>query len=202
VRTSLKIHRIFIIRSKIHRIFIIRSGQMASLPRKRNKHASCSHFRIKALWMTMIEASPAEHWPIGKLSRLTGISVEAIRYYERIEILPKPTRNGSGRRVYGAADLRFLVSIRRAREIGFSLEEIRALLRLGQCSRASCREAREIAAHHLKGIRAKLARLREHERLLAKTVARCSGDADSDCPVLEVLDISPPQQLSRQLCCA
>jgi MerR family mercuric resistance operon transcriptional regulator len=73
--------------------------------------------------------------------------------------------------------------------LGFSLEEIRALIRLGGPAKATCREVREIAAHHLADIRAKLSDLKKLERLLASTVARCSGRTAPDCPVLDILDI-------------
>jgi MerR family mercuric resistance operon transcriptional regulator len=143
--------------------------------------------------MRAIAASRAENVAIGELSRLTGVNIETIRYYERIKMLPTPPRTASGRRVYGATDLRILAFIRRARELGFSLDEIRALLRLGGPEKASCREVREIAAHHLEGIRAKLGDLRKLERLLTKTVARCSGKTAPDCPVLDILDVQRPR---------
>jgi MerR family mercuric resistance operon transcriptional regulator len=139
--------------------------------------------------MSVITASRAENVAIGEVSRLTGVNIETIRYYERIRMMPTPPRTASGRRVYGTADLRRLAFIRRARELGFSLDEIRALLRLGGPEKASCREVREIATHHLEDIRAKLRDLRKLERLLAKTVARCSGKMAPDCPVSDILDI-------------
>ena len=139
--------------------------------------------------MRAITSSRAENHPIGELSRLSGVNIETIRYYERIEMLPPPPRTASGRRIYGSTDLRTLTFIRRSRELGFSLDEIRALLRLGGPEKASCREVREIAAHHLGDIRAKLSDLKKLERLLAKTVARCSGNTAPDCPVLDILDI-------------
>jgi MerR family mercuric resistance operon transcriptional regulator len=104
-------------------------------------------------------------------------------------MLAPPPRTASGRRVYDETDLRILAFIRRSRELGFSLDEIRALLRLGGPEKASCREVREIAAHHLQDIRAKLGDLKKLERLLSKTVARCSGKTAPDCPVLDILDI-------------
>jgi len=139
--------------------------------------------------MGAITASRGEEFPIGRLSRLSGVNIETIRYYERIEMLPPPSRTASGRRVYGARDTRVLAFVRRARELGFSLDEIRTLLRLGGPGKASCREVRTIAAHHLADIRAKLSDLKKLERLLAKTVARCSGKATADCPVLDILEI-------------
>jgi MerR family mercuric resistance operon transcriptional regulator len=138
--------------------------------------------------MRTITASRAEAFPIGELSRQSGVNVESIRYYERVKMLVPPPRTASGRRVYDSTDLRILAFIRRSRELGFSLDQIRALLRLGGPGKATCREVREIAAHHLDDIRAKLADLKKLERLLSKTIARCSGRTAPDCPVLDVLD--------------
>jgi MerR family mercuric resistance operon transcriptional regulator len=139
--------------------------------------------------MHAITVSRAENVLIGELSRLTGVNIETIRYYERIEMLTPSPRTASGRRIYGSRQARILAFIRRSRELGFSLDEIRALLRLGGPEKASCREVREIAAHHLEDIRAKLDDLKKLERLLSKTVARCSGKTAPDCPVLDILDI-------------
>ena len=139
--------------------------------------------------MRAITPSRAEHIPIGELSRLSGVNIETIRYYERIKMLPAPPRTASGRRVYGSHEARILGFIRRSRELGFSLDQIRALLRLGGPEKASCREVREIAAHHLEDMRAKLSDLKKLERLLARTVARCSAKMAPNCPVLDILDI-------------
>jgi MerR family mercuric resistance operon transcriptional regulator len=79
--------------------------------------------------------------------------------------------------------------IRRSRELGFSLDEIRVLLRLSGPEKTSCREVREIATHHLEDIRSKLHDLKKLERLLSTTVSRCSGRTAPDCPVLDILDI-------------
>jgi MerR family mercuric resistance operon transcriptional regulator len=139
--------------------------------------------------MRAITASRAEAFPIGELAKRSRVKIETIRYYERAKMLVPPPRTASGRRVYDLADLRILVFIRRARELGFSLDQIRALLWLGGPEKATCREVREIAAHHLDNIRAKLCDLKKLERLLSRTVARCSGKTAPDCPVLDVLDI-------------
>ena len=139
--------------------------------------------------MRSITSLRGKDLPIGQLSRLTGVNIETIRYYERIKMLPAPPRTSSGRRVYDQTHLRTLVFIRRSRELGFSLDEIRALIRLGGPAKATCREVREIAAHHLEDIQAKLSDLKKLERLLASTVAKCSGRTAPDCPVLDILDI-------------
>ena len=142
--------------------------------------------------MRPITASRAEPFTIGELSRLSGVNIQTIRYYERIKMVPAPPRTPSGRRVYSAMELRVLAFIRRSRELGFSLDEIRALLRLGGPEKASCHEVRQIAAHHLGDIRAKISDLRKLERLLAKTVAQCTGTMAPECPVLDILDIQRP----------
>ena|SRR5688572_13163482 len=91
--------------------------------------------------MHPITASRADDLPIGRLSRLTGVNIETIRYYERIKMLPAPPRTASGRRVYDSTHLRILAFIRRSRELGFSLDEIRALIRLGGPEKATCRRS-------------------------------------------------------------
>jgi MerR family transcriptional regulator, mercuric resistance operon regulatory protein len=145
--------------------------------------------------MRTITASRAEILPIGQLSRMSGVNVETIRYYERIGILPAPPRTASGRRVYDSTHLRVLAFIRRSRELGFSLDEIRELIQLGGPAKGSCHEVREIATHHLEHIRAKLSDLKKLERLLAITVAKCHGRTAPDCPVLDILDVRRPQRM-------
>jgi MerR family transcriptional regulator, mercuric resistance operon regulatory protein len=139
--------------------------------------------------MGAITAARADGLTIGQLSQLTGVNIETIRYYEKIKVLPAPSRAENGRRVYGRMETRILAFVRRSRELGFSLDEVRALLRLGGPEKASCREVREIAAHHLDDIRAKISDLRKLERLLTKTVAQCTGAMAPECPVLDILDI-------------
>jgi MerR family mercuric resistance operon transcriptional regulator len=118
------------------------------------------------------------------------VHIETIRYYEKIEMLPAPPRTEGGRRVYGQSHVRALAFIRRARDLGFALDEIRALLDLGGPGRASCAEVRDIASAHLASVRAKLADLVKLETILAEAVARCTGEAAPACPVLDILDHS------------
>lgn len=139
--------------------------------------------------MRQITTSRPDGATIGELSKLTGVNIETIRYYERIKILPVPPRTAGGRRVYHNSHLRILAFIRRSRDLGFSLDEVRALIRLGGPEKASCRQVREIATHHLDDIRAKITDLRKLERLLAKTVAQCTGTTAPICPVLDILDV-------------
>ena len=127
--------------------------------------------------------------PIGELSRLTGVNIETIRYYEKIKMLEPPPRTEGGRRVYGSTETRVLAFIRRGRELGFGLDDIRVLLALRGPGKASCADVRKVAAHHLDDIRTKIGDLRKLERLLAKTIAQCSGSKVPDCPVLDILDV-------------
>jgi MerR family mercuric resistance operon transcriptional regulator len=143
--------------------------------------------------MRPITDSRAEGLSISQLSRLSGVNIETIRFCERAKMLPSPPRTPGGHRVYDSTHLRTLGFIRRARELGFSLEEIRMLIWLGGPERATCREVRQIAARHLEDIRAKLNDLNKLERLLAKTLAQCSGRSVPDCPVIDILDIQHVQ---------
>ena len=138
--------------------------------------------------MHTITSSGAENISIGELSKLSGVKIETIRYYERIKMLPRPPRTPSGRRVYGPAETRSLAFIRRSRDLGFTLEEIRALLALGGPERAPCADVRKIAGAHLGNVRKILSDLVKLEAILAETVAKCSDGATPDCPVLDILD--------------
>jgi len=125
-------------------------------------------------------------FPIGELSRLTGVNIETIRYYERITMLPAPPRTEGGRRVYGPVQVRRLKFIRRSRELGFTLDEIRNLLGVAEGSHA-CAKVKAAAVAHLKDVRLKIADLRQMERTLANTADLCEGGDTTHCPILDVL---------------
>ncbi len=82
---------------------------------------------------------------IGEVSRRTGVHIETIRYYEKVKMLPPPPRTEGKRRVYGPSQTRTLAFIRRARELGFGIDDIRALLALAEPQHVSCAQVREIA---------------------------------------------------------
>src|SRR6516225_10011994 len=106
--------------------------------------------------MHSVARTSLETLSIGELSRRTGVNIETIRYYERIKMLPAPPRTSSGRRVYGPIEIRSLAFIRRSRELGFTLDEIRALLALSVADgKNTCDEVRQVAARHLADIRTK-----------------------------------------------
>ena len=123
---------------------------------------------------------------IGELSRRTGCNIETVRYYERIGLLPKPARRGTYRR-YEAKDVERLAFVRRARELGFALDEVRALLDLALGGQDACAEVREIAATHLADVRERIADLRAMEGALAQAVRGCDAGEMAGCPVIVAL---------------
>ena len=136
----------------------------------------------RGFWMRAITASRAEHFPIGELSRLTGVNIETIRYYERIKMLPAPPRTPSGRRVYGPATFASSHSYDAHANSGFrSMKSAhccaweRPERRLAERSRTS-----PLIICKMSGQR--FPTLQKLERLLAKTIARCSGNDGPGLP--------------------
>ncbi len=123
---------------------------------------------------------------IGELSRRTGCNIETIRYYERIGLMPAPPRRGRYRS-YGSEHLGRLSFVRRARELGFTLDEVRALLGLAGGGPASCAEVRTLAASHLADVRERIADLKRMERVLADSVQACDAGEDPGCPLIQSL---------------
>ena len=124
---------------------------------------------------------------IGALSIRTGVKIETIRFYERIGILAKPPRSAAGHRIYSQEQLMRLGFIRRSRELGFSLDEVRRLLQLVDGGRYTCAEVKAITLDHLGEVRRKIADLRRLERTLAAVAGKCRGGKVPDCPIVEAL---------------
>src|SRR5215467_4642757 len=128
---------------------------------------------------------------IGSLGARAGCTVPTIRYYEEIGLLPKANRRAGGHRFYGEADLKRLTFIRRCREFGFSIEQIRELVSLAGSSQRDCTAARDLAEVHLGEVRKKLKELRALERSLKAFVddctAKCAGGPADACVILESL---------------
>ena len=123
----------------------------------------------------------------GELARVTGSNIETIRYYEKTGLLPDPPRTDAGYRIYSAAHATRLRFILRARELGFSTEDVRGLLGLEDGAAPTCAEVKERTERHLSDVRTRIADLRRIEAVLAKTAARCSGADVPDCPVLDTI---------------
>lgn len=124
---------------------------------------------------------------IGSLSERTAVNIETIRYYERIGILPKPPRSNGGHRLYSHEHQQRLIFIRRSRELGFSLDQVRELLGLSGGRRLTCAKVKHISEQHIADIRQRVKDLRRLERVLSDMAAQCRGDEVLECPILQAL---------------
>jgi MerR family transcriptional regulator, mercuric resistance operon regulatory protein len=122
---------------------------------------------------------------IGELARSVDVNVETIRYYQRIGLLNVPEKPYGSVRSYDDLDLQRLRFIRRAQQLGFSLEDIRELLAL---SSADCERVEKLAAEKLNQVNTKLRQLRRIQSVLAKTIEQCAGrKGNQPCPIIETL---------------
>lgn len=125
--------------------------------------------------------------PIGKLSGLTGVKIPTIRFYEQIGLLPPPERTSTDRRVYGGETVRRLSFIKRARQLGFSVEAVQALLALSDEPDQRCDEANQLAASQLAEVESKILQLEALRTELRRLAGSgCSGPA-GQCQVIEAL---------------
>ena len=125
---------------------------------------------------------------IGKVAKQAGVSVETIRFYERKGLLEEPVRKQSGYRQYTEADIRKLVFIQHAKNLGFSLKEIQELMSIQSDSNATSREIKKIAEHKLQDIEDKIRLLQKMRRTLKPLVEKCPGQGPtSECPILDAI---------------
>jgi DNA-binding transcriptional MerR regulator len=128
---------------------------------------------------------------IGALADKTGCNVPTIRYYEQIGLLPPASRTAGGHRHYRDADLQRLQFIKRCRDFGFPIEQVRELVAMVENGDGNCVEVRDVAQAQLAAVQSKLAALRELEASLAAFVANCDsaclGGAKRDCCIIEDL---------------
>lgn len=139
---------------------------------------------------------------IGVLAQQTGCSVPTIRYYEQIGLLPSGPRTEAGRRHYDGAAMHRLTFIRRCRDFGFSIEQVRELVGLADDPARPCMELRDIASGHLTALRVKLLELKALERSMAAFVrgceTGCAGGAVLDCFILD--ELASPSGESKVSC--
>ena len=123
----------------------------------------------------------------GAVAALTGINIETVRYYERIGLVPAPMRTASGHRVYGKDLVMRLNFIRRSRDLGFTLREVRGLLQLVDGSDHSCAEVKAITLDHVGAIGNRIADLRKMQNVLKQMASQCEGGTVPECPIIEAL---------------
>ncbi|RYE07345.1 MAG: Cu(I)-responsive transcriptional regulator [Hyphomicrobiales bacterium] len=129
---------------------------------------------------------------IGAASRATGVSAKMIRHYESIGLIPAADRRDSNYRDYGAEDVHRLGFIRRARDLGFSIDEIRDLLKLWGDRRRSSRNVKKLTLDHIAELDSKIALLGEMRATLAHLAECCDGGDRPDCPIIESLAGAAP----------
>lgn len=129
----------------------------------------------------------AEDFPIGVLSERSGVNIETIRYYEKIGVMPNPARSAGGYRIYGPQHVRRLHFVRRGRELGFSLDELRGLLHLVDGHTFTCAQVHALTVRHLKDIRQKIIDLRRLEQVMSDMAKQCKGDQLPECPIIDAL---------------
>lgn len=133
---------------------------------------------------------------IGDVARAVGISAKMIRYYEQTGLIPPARRNASGYRTYAPADVHRLQFIRRARELGFSMNEIGDLLSLWNDKSRHSADVKRLAQAHIADLEQKIDNLRRITATLQTLIDCCAGDERPDCPILDGLEQMQNQGLS------
>jgi MerR family copper efflux transcriptional regulator len=128
---------------------------------------------------------------IGEAARRAAVSAKMVRHYEQLGLLPSVPRTEAGYRRYGAREVHTLRFIRRARELGFGIEEIRTLLALWQDRGRSSREVKRVALAHAADLQRRIDELQAMQRTLSTLAACCHGDQRADCPILDDLEAGP-----------
>ena len=129
----------------------------------------------------------AELLSIGDAALATGVSADTIRYYEKIGLLAKPPRTAGNYRSYAPNDVRRIGFVRRARELGFPLEQVRTLLDLAALRERECHGVDALAQAHLHGIDRRIEDLAALRRELATLLAACRGGRVAECRILDAL---------------
>ena len=124
---------------------------------------------------------------IGDLAKATGTKVETIRWYERVGVLAAPARTSGNYRAYGAEHLERLSFVRRARDLGFSLDQVRDLLQLGDDRNKSCEAVDRVAREHLAEVERKIADLEALRHELRDLIGQCHNGTVAECRILKAL---------------
>jgi len=134
-------------------------------------------------------ASATVAWPvnIGEAARLSGVSAKMVRHYESLGLLPRVARTDSGYRQYSEPEVHTLRFIKRARDLGFSMEEIAGLVGLWQNRRRTSAGVRKIAQKHAEDLGQRIVAMQEMQRTLQHLIHCCHGDERPECPILDEL---------------
>jgi len=130
---------------------------------------------------------------IGQAAKASGVSVKMIRHYESIGLMPKAARTFANYRIYGPNDVHMLRFIKRARTLGFPIEDIRELLSLWQNRKRSSSAVKKVAGKHIEQLTAKIRELNAMVQALEHLATHCHGDDRPDCPILNDLSTSPAE---------
>ena len=125
---------------------------------------------------------------IGELAKFSGVNAKLIRHYESIGLIPKASRSDSGYRVYSQNDVQFLRFIKRARRLGFSMNEIKKLIGLWRNKTRASREVKNLALAHIQDLEGKILEMQEIVLNLRLLVRNCHGDGRPDCPIIKGLE--------------
>lgn len=131
---------------------------------------------------------------IGEASRQSAVSAKMIRHYESLGLLPKVARTDAGYRQYDAAAIHTLRFIRRARDLGFGMQEIGELLALWRNRRRASSQVKRIALEHAADLQRRVAAMQAMQRTLEQLAHCCAGDDRPDCPILDDLAGEPPEK--------
>lgn len=124
---------------------------------------------------------------IGEAAQASGVSAKMIRYYEEVGLIAAPARTASGYRVYAEADIHALRFIRRARDLGFTVDQISELMQLWRDRGRASADVKRIALEHVGVLEAKMREIEEMAKALKHLAANCHGDDRPDCPIIEEL---------------
>lgn len=128
---------------------------------------------------------------VGQLAKEVGINLETVRYYEKLELLPKPKRKESRYRIYDEMDLKRLLFIKRAKELGFTLKEIKELFGLRIDFEAKCGDVKHLTEKKLKDVDNRIRDLKKIRSVLVKLINHCVNEevSSDECPILESIEL-------------
>ncbi len=125
---------------------------------------------------------------IGQVAEASGVSAKMIRHYEEIGVIPKISRTLSGYRQYSETDVHLLRFVRQARDLGFSMEQIKTLVGLWRNKRRKSSEVKKLALEHVESLETKIQQLTEMSKTLKHLAHCCHGDERPECPILDKMD--------------